>query len=270
MISHDDMLLYSKFRRERVRVKDWTFRIGFELKQHARSCALTLTYSPEYLPADGGLCMRDFQLFLKRLRKRVSPVRIRFFACGEYGKLGGRPHYHCIIFGFCPDDLVYSHSDDHGIKFYRSKFIADVWGKGFIVVCRDVNPSTVPYLCKYMQKFNVLPAGLRSPFLTMSRKPGIGFCALGDPLLDFSSDAMYYRGKRLRLPRYYLEKIKTTSNADVVMILSNRKDYNICAQRIKDKRRLKSEQLHNSDVAVDAEFERYINSVKKMKNFLKK
>ena len=46
------------------------------------------------------LCKRDFQLLMKRIRRRFPDDHIRFFACGEYGSQTFRPHYHAIVFDF--------------------------------------------------------------------------------------------------------------------------------------------------------------------------
>jgi hypothetical protein len=58
------------------------------------------------LPADGSLDVSHFQKFMKRLRDRIKPLKIRFFHCGEYGDLTRRPHYHALIFGYdFPDGI---------------------------------------------------------------------------------------------------------------------------------------------------------------------
>lgn len=45
------------------------------------------------------LSRRDYQLFLKRLRKFLSFTneRIRYFVCGEYGPKHFRPHFHILL-----------------------------------------------------------------------------------------------------------------------------------------------------------------------------
>lgn len=81
------------------KVRDWTLRIMHEAKFYKDNVFLTITYSPENLPADGSIHKEDLQLFLKRLRKALGEEKIRYFACGEYGEKYSRPHYHLIIFG---------------------------------------------------------------------------------------------------------------------------------------------------------------------------
>ena len=73
-----------------------------EASLHERNCFLTLTFDDLHLPASGSVNVRDVQLFLKRFRKALTyrNMKIRFFACGEYGDKNLRPHYHLIIFGY--------------------------------------------------------------------------------------------------------------------------------------------------------------------------
>lgn len=49
----------------------------------------------------GYLDKRSLQLFMKRLRKQLykySDEKIRYFACGEYGPVHFRPHFHILLF----------------------------------------------------------------------------------------------------------------------------------------------------------------------------
>ncbi|WGL31391.1 replication initiator protein [Dipodfec virus UOA04_Rod_1011] len=199
---------YSSYKRDKSRVNDWSFRVMAETLCHEKNCVLTLTYDDNNLPENGELSLHDYQCFIKNLRKILSPLKIRFFGCGEYGSKGFRPHYHIIIFGWCPDDLVYSHSDNKKIKFYRSKIVADIWKKGFITVCPVVQKEVIPYVCKYLQKFNSFPDKFTKPFITMSRRPGIGYNALESGLIDLNTDKFYLNGKSIRIPRYFLNKLK--------------------------------------------------------------
>ena len=73
------------------RSRQWAIRCVHEAQMHRSNCFITLTYSPDFLPDPPSLNLRDFQLFMKRLRKRFGDG-IRFFHCGEYGEQCGRPH----------------------------------------------------------------------------------------------------------------------------------------------------------------------------------
>lgn len=80
---------------------EWALRCVLEASLYRDNCMLTLTYRDNPVT----LIKRDYQLFLKRLREALSPLKIRYFGCGEYGARGQRPHFHIIIFGWKPDDL---------------------------------------------------------------------------------------------------------------------------------------------------------------------
>ena len=75
-------------------------RCGHEQKMHEASCFFTLTYDDEHVPADYSVKLRDWQLFLKRTRKRTRVKGLRFAGGGEYGELGLRPHYHGLFFNY--------------------------------------------------------------------------------------------------------------------------------------------------------------------------
>ena len=77
-----------------ARAKEWAVRLYSELKTTEKSCFITLTYSDEHNP--GILLKQDFQKFIKRLRK---DYQLKYFACGEYGDLKLRPHFHAILSG---------------------------------------------------------------------------------------------------------------------------------------------------------------------------
>lgn len=64
----------------------WAVRCVHESTLHEHNCFLTLTFDDDHLPSDHSVHVRDVQLFLKRLRKSLGDVKVRFFACGEYGE----------------------------------------------------------------------------------------------------------------------------------------------------------------------------------------
>lgn len=185
---------------------EWAYRIYYEAKLHKHNCMLTLTYAQA--PSDGNLSKRHAQLFIKRLRKALEPLRIRYFLCGEYGAKFQRPHYHVIIFGWMPSDLEYFFTRD-GHSVYKSKFVYDVWCKspehsgGYITV-EDVTLQSAKYCAKYLQKMVDYPDSVVKPFVCMSLKPGIGLEAVGQS--ELQTDKLYALGRSISLPRYYVRK----------------------------------------------------------------
>lgn len=140
----------------------WTHRIMLEAGQHEFNTFLTLTYSDENLPKGGNVEKRDLQLFWKRLRKNVSPRKIRYFACGEYGDQSWRPHYHAAVFGLSP---------------LENKTIETAWSYGHSML-GDLNKDSARYITGYIMKNmywkNDLLEGRKPEFMSCSRKPGIG------------------------------------------------------------------------------------------------
>ena len=89
---------------------------------------ITLTYDDAHLPYNQSLSVRDFQLFMKRLRKEFGSG-VRFFHCGEYGEKTGRPHYHAILFN-CDFKDKKIHTVRNGHRVYVSQQLNDIWGNG--------------------------------------------------------------------------------------------------------------------------------------------
>lgn len=184
---------------------EWSHRIVDECKLHEQNCFITLTYNEQSKPTDGSLCRRDLQLFIKRLRKHVEPLKLRVFYCGEYGKKALRPHYHVIVFGWKPDDLFFWQKDKSGSILYRSPQVEKLWTFGYSSV-GDVTVDSAKYCAKYMQKLQKLPDGLVKPFIGMSNRNGIGYGAI-DPN-SLTSDRIYHNGKSVKVPRYYLKVLE--------------------------------------------------------------
>lgn len=183
---------------------EWSFRLMDEAKLHKYNCFMTLTYSPENYPVGGNVNCRDIQLFMKRLRKKLKGVKIRYFYCGEYGKKRGRPHYHLILFGYCPDDIRFNFVKA-GIKHYRSALIEQIWKLGNVDIEIELNLDNTKYCAKYMQKLNVSEnsQGSAEPFIRMSNRPGIGAGSFDEKSLV--CDKIYHNGKSINVPRYYLK-----------------------------------------------------------------
>lgn len=168
---------------------DWSFRLLQEIKVSSSAYFLTLTYNEDNHPLDGSLSRRDFQLFMKKLRKRNS-VPLRYYTVGEYGTRTLRPHYHSIMFNL-----------DQSLAVRLS----EVWEKGTCFV-GDVQPASVNYVTKYVINAALDYGGREPPFSLMSRRPGIGASYLATHREWHRADFRNYtqvNGKLGRLPRYY-------------------------------------------------------------------
>lgn len=145
----------------------WTGRLMLETHLHAVSAFVTLTYDNEHVPSE--LIPRDLQLFLKRLRKRMAPEKLRFYGVGEYGDISGRPHFHVIVFGL--GGLVVGRHDRK-----CSCVVCASWSKGLCHI-GEVTPEsagyTVSYTLKRMTKFDdPRLKGKHPEFARMSLRPG--------------------------------------------------------------------------------------------------
>lgn len=115
---------------------------------HETGCFITLTYSPEHLPKDGSLDPLALTLFFKRLRTKTG-LKIRYLACGEYGKKLARPHYHAILFGYhFPDRTLYK---EKPFRWYLSNELVELWPYGFSTVA-DLTDASACYVARYTMK----------------------------------------------------------------------------------------------------------------------
>lgn len=204
--------------------RDWATRCVHEAHMHDRNCFLTLTYSDENLPENSTLVRKHLTDFLKRYRKAVDPVKLRYFGCGEYGSKLSRPHYHLIIFGHDFDDkLLYKQGK---FPLYNSALLSSLWPFGFSVLA-GFSFESAAYVARYcVKKITGAKAeehyGSRIPeFSAMSRMPGIGyefFIRFYDDIVN--SDACIGRGGRqIKPPRYY---DKLLSGCDLEKLESNK------------------------------------------------
>lgn len=188
------------------RSRQWAVRIMHESELHQCNCFLTLTY--KNVPFDGSLNVEDCQKFLKRLRAKLDPIKVRFFLCGEYGENLSRPHYHAIIFGYdFPDKVPCKQAGDYCL--YESELLNSVWGHGLAWI-GEVSFESASYVANYAtkkitgDKSESYYCGRRPEFLLMSRRPGIGRGWIDKFRSDvYPSDEVIVREHSTRPPRYY-------------------------------------------------------------------
>ena len=194
---------------------DWARRCVHEAKGWTHNCFLTLTYSDEFLPEDGNLDPKALQLFLKRLRhfvedpfasymvNRDAHWGVRYFASGEYGEFGGRPHYHMLLF-----NCAFADSVRVGKDLFESATVSTLWPYGSHKL-GTLTGASANYIAQYtIKKQGGAPCdedGVYrvAPFVRMSRRPGIGSMWLEKYQEDLKHGALVYDGKAGRIPRAY-------------------------------------------------------------------
>lgn len=201
------------------RAQDWSLRVMHEASCWPENCFVTLTYGRDQLPAGSSLSHRDFQLFMKRLRKHFTDREVRFYMCGEYGPLNQRPHYHACLFNVdFRSDRVPSGRSGSGHVFYDSPLLSRLWSHGRVSV-QDLSRETALYTAGYITKKILGPNSERAydqvdsdgvvtprrpEYAAMSTRPGIG----ARWFLRFSRDVYPHDfaigdGRRFAPPRYY-------------------------------------------------------------------
>lgn len=190
----------------------WSFRLYHQALYSDSACFMTLTYGKNIEEGWGEdpptsfngiytLKKRDFQLFMKKLRKK-SNSKISYYAVGEYGTINYRPHYHAIVFNLDRHLLVNS------LRVART-----IWKKGNVDIAR-CNLASISYVVGYLLKGVWEPQtddDDRLPeFSLMSKKLGSQY--LTDNIYHYHLDrmetsVMHPSGFRIALPRYYKDQI---------------------------------------------------------------
>jgi len=230
--------------------KQWANRCMLEAKQYQHNYVLTLTYAPEYLPINtlcdkesgeitevGTLMPKHLQKFMKDLRRYYdyhynyksdmkynetlkiwegTNAGIRFYACGEYGDLSERPHYHVICFNTPIYDLVPFFKNELGDQIYLSDTIEKIWGKGNISVM-ELTWNSAAYVARYVMKKQKGPdaedyyksKGIEPEFVRMSRSPGIARF-----YYDEHKDDIYKNDEMIILQKGKPQKVKPAKYYD--------------------------------------------------------
>jgi len=244
------------------RSRQWAIRCVHEIQMKEDNCFLTLTYDNEHLVYKDEseiptLHPRDLQLFMKRLRKEFGNG-IRFFACGEYGGVTHRPHYHALIFGFDFKDKKYftTSGDNH---LYTSDSLNRIWTHGHCIIGNATFESAA-YVARYIvdkklgqQAEIYTELKIEPEFIRMSRRPGIGATWLQKYQSDvFPHDYVVIRdGLKCKPPKFYSNRYELANPEQFKQIKSIRKDEqakswkNNTTEKLKIREYVKKQQIKN-------------------------
>ncbi|AXH73663.1 MAG: replication initiator protein [Microviridae sp.] len=200
-----------------ARARDWSVRCWLESQQHERQCWSTLTYDDAHLPPT--LDKVHVSAFLKRLRARLHPRSVRFFASGEYGEKTDRPHYHAILYGVSQGERA----------------VQEAWPHGYART-DALSPAAIAYVAGYCTKKHARAFSKRErvdpetgevyafqpPFVLMSRRPGIG-AAAREYWTSWRKFAVV-KGRKVPVPRYlHAAWLEHASDAEIDKLASENK-----------------------------------------------
>lgn len=231
------------------RSRQWAIRCEHEASMHDQNSFLTLTYNDKHLPDNESLVLEDFQKFMKRLRKhikdKVDDRTIKYFHCGEYGELKGRPHYHAIIFGFEFSDTRFLRRSKSGYDLYTSDTLDSLWKKGYCQI-GEVTFDSCAYVARYItkklgygdkpewQKKYIEKYGLdlqtgeilkKEEYITMSRREGIGKGWFEKYHSDIYPEGILNRkGFECKPPKYYDDKFEILDPKEYEKLKKRRKN----------------------------------------------
>lgn len=209
------------------RRREWLHRMILEAKCHEHSAFLSLTYSDQNLPLSSNglptLNPKHLQDWLKRFRKEILPLKIRFFAVGEYGDETNRPHYHAIIYGYRSCEYINSRYSKFRTNCCRQcDLVRDTWQLGNVYL-GTVDPESMQYCAGYTVKKLTKEDdprlnGRHPEFARMSTRPGLGYDALHEvasTLMQFNLDerddvpsSLQHGKKILPLGRYLRQNLR--------------------------------------------------------------
>jgi len=194
------------------RSREWALRCVHEASLYDENSFVTLTYEDKFLPPGGTLVKRDFQDFMRRLRREYG--KVRYFHVGEYGERTGRPHYHALMFGLRFRDERECGRSGSGYPEFVSDELSALWTFGRHTI-GAVTFESAAYVARYCVKKVTGPRaqevyqGRLPEYATMSRRPGIGsswFKKFRDEVVR--DDSVLARGHEVLPPRFYLKQLE--------------------------------------------------------------
>lgn len=213
--------------------RQWAVRCVHEAEMHPQNCFITLTYSDEALKSPK-LDYRDFQLFMKKLRKKISEknllpeeAQIGFFATGEYGDKTKRPHWHAIIFNWSPPDGIHKYTNERGDQSFTSDLLDSLWSKGFTEY-GSVTFESAGYCARYAAKKLSHGRDNEHDFEPISKKSNKH--AIGKKYVEKHYESIFNlgfinlpNGSQCSIPRYYEKWLKKNEPGTWVKYVTHKK-----------------------------------------------
>lgn len=182
-------------RKERAR--QWSIRLSHHLLYNPDAIFVTLTYNELTCPET--LEKRHYQLFLKRLRKKFSHLKLKYYGCGEYGTNTHRPHWHILIFGL-PIGIMKLERAGFTEGKWSSAIIKELWPFGHNVT-GTVNEKSISYVTGYLLK----EKDPKRRIQFQSQALGESFIYDNEQRIRDFKLTRY--GKKVTVPRYYIKKL---------------------------------------------------------------
>lgn len=168
-------------------IRAWYVRSHFECKKLERPFQyfLTLTYDDEHLPEDKVCNKRDLKLFLNNLNTSFG-LKIRYYACSDYGSINNRAHYHAIILS---------------TKKITQSQVERIWKKGFVYL-KPMNKNNLKYTLRYTVKKRPMDTSNPAYFRLVSK-------GWGNNVNDYFTGQEYFviEGKKYGIGKYLAGKL---------------------------------------------------------------
>ncbi|MGL4388188.1 MAG: rolling circle replication-associated protein, partial [Brevinema sp.] len=211
------------------RSDEWETRIDNEWQTWEHGVFLTLTYDEIKIPKNYSLVKRDLQNFFKRLRYYLKKRKIKYFACGEYGKRKQRPHYHAILLGVSKEEHELRVCPKGGYWIEKG-ILKDSWDKGIIHV-GDITSDSIGYVTHYIDKkltgklaeVNYMDKGRDPPFQLQSQGFGLDYAKKNEKQIK---EHLFIprKGQKKPVPLYYRTKLGIKDDPRIQQMAINKQE----------------------------------------------
>lgn len=271
------------------RTDEWKTRLKHEISSFGHAYFCTVTYDDDHIPYDENgnptFIYRHFQLFMKRLRKKISKIdpsiKLSYFVVSEYGDNTGRPHYHFLLFGLpLYESYKFQRYSKKSNKWeirtrvpYVESLLADTWQQGIVIEAGLATSQCVSYMVDYMFKSGEQFPERTKEFHRMSSRPFIGYSWFLKNHSKFVEWNYRWREDKFshRLPRIYLKKFFIIYGNDAkVKYQRYCYEYRLLAEKERfDNLRLLISKLRSSEIS-ESDYEYYTCSGRFIQEFKSK